>query len=493
MDRSEVVLVGMLFSPIAPLVNTMGLSILTGDVYMFLKGAVKSFLIAGVIIVVSAGISMALPFTGLPDQVASRMTPTVMDFALALLAGLITPVVLLRGSRLENLAITPILSILVFPPLVIVGYGLGAEVGKDLFGAIEGGGLLSFSANFTAMLIGVLVSQWILRLTQHKASAYIKAWKEKEIEEGELHKWFERLHLVRFLEFVGTPFARIFVLALLTAALFVPLSTTFVRVVQEYEASEVVEQLAFEAFEVENRSSILSADHIRQDSFLAVTVKVATTRYFNESDVTSFEEKVTRNLKIPVRLALIQSKGNLNFGAGITVEEGGDFLEADPSHVAHRMELVKASLQDAIQSLPVEEGLKVFAFGTEFGMDSLDMQVNLEYYAPEALTGYAENLMKLNISEKVGLPTGAIRMDWFPNQYFGEGTELAAFRDATGEIAPRYLMEKIESPELVVGLPQVDSMEAEQALWKREIRKINPAAEVTFDSSTTDQYSLRFQ
>lgn len=494
MDRSEVVLVAMLFSPIAPLVNTIGLAILTGDVYMFLKGIIKTVLMVVLIIGVACLMALALPFTGLPEQVASRMTPTVMDFGLALLGGLITPIVLLRGRRLENLAITPIVSILIFPPLIILGYAFGAGYGKDFFGELIAGGSLSFSANFTAMLIGILISLWVLRLTKHKASAYIKEWKEREIEEGELHSWFERLHLVRFLEFVGTPFARIFVLAILAAALFVPLTTTLHGLVKEYDTSEIVEKYGYANFEIENRSSILSTDHQRSDSALSVKIRVATSTYFQEDDVKVFEDEVTRELKIPVRLSLIQSQGNMNFVSGLSVESGGGaIVESDHQSMGRRLEQVRSSLSSAIETLPTADGVNVFAYNMSFGSDSADISVNLEYLAPKPLTDYAENLMQLHIAEKIGLPTGNVRMAHFPHAYSGESTDPGTYSDSTGEQSPVYILEKANNISAWVSVPAGANAEADLKIIEEQLKGLNDQVDVKLDPNSTDRYGVRFE
>ena len=143
---------------------------------------------------------------------------------------------------------------MLFPPLIAFGQGVVTGHFSDL----SFPGLLAYATNFTAMGIGSVITHWFMGFTKRKSSDKLQQWKEYEVEHGVLHTWFERLRLTHFLEYGGSIYARLAVVAFLVIALFVPLQLTINQIGTDLEMQEEFQALSNEVFEIEGRSGILS-------------------------------------------------------------------------------------------------------------------------------------------------------------------------------------------------------------------------------------------
>ena len=492
MDRSEVILVAMLFSPIAPLINTLAVSLLTGDIYMFLKGNLKVIILLLAGVVLAGLIALVTPFTGVPDEILNRIQPTILDFLLAFVGGLITPIVLLRGRRLENLAITPIISLIFFPPMVTIGYALGTGWNHQHFGQILIGGALSLSAGFTAMLIGMIITQWVLGFTTHQASDFIQKWKEREIEHGALHKWFERMRLVKFLEYVGNPFARIFVLAIMAIALVVPLQITFNNAVKDYSYKTTVEKYALQLFEIEGRSQVISTNYEAKEKQVNVLINVSTNDNFSQDEKKSFEEKVESELGVPIKLRLSESFNSL----------GTLPLTSAPStsiaSVDEQLLLVSSRIQTAMADLPPLENTRFLGFGIESGLRTGVFVIRLDYLADEPMSTNTALLVKRQLADRLGIKAKSVRLNHFPTLYFSDSPELEQFRDSSGMIPATSTFERGAGIGMTasISFPSFVPKDSSQKLmirYQRQKLAFGDSLAIRYDSTKTDRFKLSLE
>lgn len=416
MGRPEILLAAMMFAPIPSLVHTVALAVSTGDVFMFLKGQVKVITAMFVTFGIAAIISVVTPYTGIPEGSLERLTPTILDYQLSLFLGMLLPIVVIRARKIENLILTPLLALMMVPPIVRMGYEVGA--GHNSANMLNA--LLAFAASFTALMLGAILTQFALGLTKHPASDFIKQWKEQEVEHGSLHKIFERLRLVRFLEYVGNFYARITVLAILAIALFVPLQMTINNLNRDFTISTTVQGLANDHFEIVERAGILSIHtDYRKDEGVFSTVRIHTESYFTYEDIQKFEREASIAVGMPVTLRLIQTRSEINAASTTALEPTGFGQEQDlPSSLMG----LQTELEGLGSSLPgaKEIGLQVLGFRTDFVHGGTSPEIVVEYLKDEPLNHDAEVLLAADISGRMGIPAAQIGFEWLPPSFHAD-------------------------------------------------------------------------
>lgn len=443
MDSPSVVIAALLLSPVTSLFNTIANGIITGDIYIFLKGNFKFLISSLLLILLCALVTGITPFTGMTSEISERLTPHVLDFLLALVTGMILPVILLRGNKFEIMAITPVVGLLLIPPLAVVGFAFGAGTTHNIsLGQILGGGILSYAASFTAMIIGSVFSQWLLGLTRHPASSMVSEWKEKEVQEGVLHRWFERLRLVRAMETVGTFYARIIVLGILAIAVFVPLQITYNKLQEEYTIDQVLEQKSREFFEKKDGSaSVITRNFVVRNKKIELTMSVVTPENYARSYARKFEDEVEKKVGIPVNLRLVQFNSEYAGEGELSTVPGEEVREMT---ILQKMEALEADLERVENELPDFSGLEVVQLRHQHRLDEEDSELVVECFNRDGiLHPDSKAYLVSELSKRLGISPQMIHLVSIPVRYTSEDpTDLATFRDRFGLFDARKLLKK---------------------------------------------------
>ena len=429
MNNSEIVLAALLLSPITVLMNTMALSTARGDVYMFLKATYKTISAIVFGLVVAITITSLTPFMGITDVIRNGIQPTVLDFILALIAGLVLPIIVMRGKRIEIFSITPVIGFLLFPPLATVGYAIGVGSDHSFFSTVLVGGLLSFGGNFIAMLIGAVLSQFILGSSNRPTSEYIQKWHEDEVEKGILHKWFERLHLVRFMESVGTLYSRLILLALVTIAIIIPLQLTFNQIQQDYKLTQNVAELSEKYFEIEGRSHVLTTSFEKRNKKVEVNIWVATKQAFTQADIQKFKDEMMAKADVPVNLRLSQSPTE------VVGEKGSDFMveeQSDITHFTEKLEGIGADLGNVLSGMQDMNSLKIAGISTAYNPIGHHSHVVVHTISNDIINPDLERILKENISQELSIPADHVRIVRIPQNYVSNNSDLSTFYDESG-------------------------------------------------------------
>lgn len=486
MGRPEIVLAAMLFSPLTELLHTQGLAIITGDIYIFLKSSFKSLLYVIFVVGIAAFISWAVPLTGSVELGQDVTNSNVLDYALSLFTGLLLPFVLLRGRRLEILAITPFIALMLVTPLVAVGYGLTS-------GAISAylvPGLLAFASHLTAMLLGMIATQYVLGLTKHPASDFIREWKEQEVEHGALHKWFERLHLVQFLEYVGNFYARLAVLALLAVALYVPLQVTISKLSKEYDIKQTVQTLARETFEQGQRSGIWQINTEDRDGIVHAHIQIHTNQYYPAAEQKAFENKVEKQLARPFLLRLDQ----IRTGAEIGRNDPLALTSADIHADIDRVQVELFSLEHQIPGMAAID-MRIIGFRTEF-RGAGDPRVVVEVIKDGDLSPDSETLLRNRTGLLLGMSPDKISFHKFPVLYLSDSLQLEQFRAPGSDIDPVLLLGSHPRLKATLYLPAAlptDSLSAMTAYIKARHPLLADTARAKITLAPVNRYELRLR
>lgn len=459
MGRPELLFAAMLFSPITPLVHTVILAIITGDVFIFLKGNVKLTTTLLTTVFLAFLISWITPLTGLVDLEKENVNPTILDYLLSLVVGIILPILMLRNRKLEIFAITPILALMLFPPIITLGHGISSgEVFDHLIP-----GLLAFVAHFTALSIGAIATLLLLGMTRHPASEFIQKWKLQEVEHGKLHKVFERMGLQRFLGYTSNVYARVAVLGIIAIAFFVPLQITVNKLENDYEVKQTMDLLAQQYFNVEDRSAVISVKTENRDESLQTNIQVVTSAYFSTKEREDFQTLVENKLGRPfiLRLDQIPSENNQSFAPNSSNSNSnfGAWMEA------MRTEFL------AVES-DIEGGsrldMTVLGYRTEYRKVNNLPLVHVEYLRSPELSPDAAILVLEDIAAALHLPIEQVRLDRIPSYYQADSLVMEYLRPIKPAFLPHHLLEDHEELHAEVFLPNTISPDS-LVVWQRRL------------------------
>lgn len=459
MGRPEVVLAGMFFSPLTRLLHAISLAIITGDVYIFLKGNVKLALALIFILAAATFINWLTPLTGFLELSRENHAPTVLDYALSLSLGLLLPVVLLRGKRMEVMAITPLMAFMLIPPMVTVGNGIALGAFSELVLP----GILAIFANGTALTVGGLITHYLLGLTRHPASEYVRTWKEKEVEEGALHKLFERFHLIRFLEYSGNFRARVAVIGILAVVSFVPLQLTITRLGREFSVNQTVAELARETFDKTDRSGIWSISSEIENDAVRTLIRIHTEQFYTLSEQEAFIQKVSKAIDKPFIMRLDQIPSSLEQGVAPSRLGGNSVIGTADGSLALRLESLGKDLYRTEGDMPGlrDIGAVVLGYGLEFSGNEEKGKVRIELLKSGELGKDTEQLLRRDFADRLGVEPAQIRLSLTNGHFESDSLQLESFHSESGNDGPLKLLNshsQLHAQLLLPGILNADSL-----------------------------------
>lgn len=124
LNSAAVVIGAMILAPMMAPIVSLAMGVLRGDAQLQRNAAQK--IVYGVIIALlaSALLSLVFPHEPLTHEMQSRLNPTLLDLAVAVLSGIAAAYVMSYRETLQNLAGVAIAVALV-PPLAVAGVGIG--------------------------------------------------------------------------------------------------------------------------------------------------------------------------------------------------------------------------------------------------------------------------------------------------------------------------------------------------------------------------------
>ncbi len=226
-----VIIGGMLLSPVMGPILAAGLALALGDFYLGLKALLNVAASVAAVVLCAAGLVWLLPFHAVTAEILARTQPTLLELAIAILAGLAGAFISCRGGRGGGVQALPGVAIAVsfLPPLCVAGFGIGSGLNWPL---VRGGGLL-FLTNLAALVAASLLTFFAVRMDAPETRAGINDWLENQERRDRLYGALQHSFLRVLVGPVGTPPRRALILLVFLLAVLVPLRSGLVRVREE--------------------------------------------------------------------------------------------------------------------------------------------------------------------------------------------------------------------------------------------------------------------
>lgn len=413
---SPAVIIGaMLISPLMGPILATGLALAAGDFVLAIR-AISSVAISSVAAVAfSTLLVILLPFREMNAEIAARTQPNTLDLAIALFSGAVGALAMAKsrqgvGTSLPGVAI----AVALMPPLCVTGYGVGVLVTLDRvqgLAVLRGGALL-----FVTNLVAIIFTSMLVFLSLHIDGGDVLS---RVRSDPTLH---DPAVLPRHFAGIGSLPARLLIVTVTLAALFVPLKRSFDALASEIrnrQQSNALHKEALAAWEEmfgqnkkgDPRSFIDRLDMTEQKDRLRVAVRVFTTQGLTEEERAAYVQRLAHTVKRPpasIDLSVIEiPTSQYKVAAG-----KADDLAASPAVTTPGQRLTAAAgdVRRALRATALPPGVTALDAGIMVAKDVL--AVSVRYLADAPLSSDAESLIAQAVRERLDLPESEVRLEW---------------------------------------------------------------------------------
>jgi uncharacterized hydrophobic protein (TIGR00271 family) len=302
--NSPAVIIGaMLISPLMGPLMAAGLALAAGDLYLLLKSSTNLAASIVLSIVLSAAVVWLLPFHAATAEVMARTNPNLLDLGVAVFSGLAGSMAVIRSGRPGGITTLPGVAIAValMPPLCTIGFGLGSGMDKRIMG---GAGLL-FLTNLVAIVASAFVVFLLAGMNAPEVRSKLEISRQGELlAERIAHGPFARV-LINGAQLRW----RILVLAVLLAAIAVPLRRAFSQLASEAKVRGAVQNVVKGLLP---QSALVSQQ--TEVGRSGAAVRVVATESISANKIAAAEEEIQRRSgqRISLSVATIASRDELD-------------------------------------------------------------------------------------------------------------------------------------------------------------------------------------
>lgn len=419
LSSPAVVIGAMLISPLMGPIFGVGLAIALGDFYLGLKSFTNVILSSFASILLAAIITWILPFHSPTPEILTRVQPTLLDLAVAVLSGLAGAIVTCRGGSGGGVTALPGVAVAValMPPLGVVGFGIGSGWEWSI---ISGGGLL-FLTNLVAIVLSSVVVFFIVRMDITSVRGEITAWISRQEGSDVFYELVQNTPLRRVLGNVGTLPRRIGILLLFLAGVCFPLIRTFNRIVDEANTRRIVLR---NVESVIPKESLFREDvNIRPD-LVQVRLVAVLPKGFSDAERQQLENKIKaqsgHNAEVSVyavatRDELIELAERTARPAPISVET-----------IEELQRKMWLQLEPALASVWPSDRAPLLDTSISISQGSPAIRANLVYLADEDLGELGQQVIRKNLSERTGAKLLDVSFERIPSSwtfYFRSGAD----------------------------------------------------------------------
>jgi cell volume regulation protein A len=261
LNQSSIIIGAALIVPFVWPVLAAGLALAVGDVYLLLKLLIKFALVVAVVTILSALCSSLLPYNAITAEIAARTRPTILDFLVALIAGIAGAGLFSAKKRVLHYLPGALIALTLLPPLSVMGVGLSLGLDANIF---QGSALL-FTANFFAVILGAALVFAAIGMPRVSDLEFTRIWKTREFSRPAIHFAVKRLGLAYIVGRAGSLRARLIVTLVFLLALLIPLQMAFNQLRLEYRARQAISEVEKMFVLPGQSSSINSASYIQED------------------------------------------------------------------------------------------------------------------------------------------------------------------------------------------------------------------------------------
>lgn len=420
LNSSAVVIGAMLVAPLLAPVIGLALSLAVGDGKLAVQTAAIVLASTAAVILIAAALTALLPFHTITLEISARARPTTLDLVIAVFSGLVGAVVTVaRGSRLSAAIPGVAISVALIPPLAVAGFGIGAGWNGELIR----GSLLLYGANLAGIVLSGMGVFLLVGMHGHDVLETARRWHEEEPPTG-VAGWAGRVRWVRSLGVFRAPWARVGLVVAFAVALGFPLTETLTQIAREARIDRAVKDTAEDLFGIENRASILSRQIVYGNDRTQVYLQVATTQWFDPDRREAFERRASALAGEPVRLSLEQlpTRGeDLDQLAALLPGGTPRTLAAapapppapSPAGMGELLTAARMRLRQVSTELALPRDLEVIRM--EVAMtDGGRATLRLAYAAPGPLPAQAEEMLREQLVDVLGLPELDLRLTLVP-------------------------------------------------------------------------------
>jgi uncharacterized hydrophobic protein (TIGR00271 family) len=387
-ENSPAVIIGaMLVSPVMGPIMATGLALAAGDPYLGVKAIVNLLASVTVSIGFSSLVVWLLPFHSATSEIMARTNPNLLDLGIALLSGLAGSVVASRGTVAGATAIPGVaIAVALMPPLCTIGFGLGAGVNLE----IMGGAALLFLTNLVAIVASAFLVFFLVGMSSpaiHRA-----VWASSKVPAA------------RVLAVAGRLRWRVVMLAILLAAIAIPLRRAFLEVAAETTVRAAVQD---ELKQLVPPDALLSQQVSVDDAEVAIHV-ISTTRV-PESRLNEARENLIRQTGRNVQLSVeaVASKSDL---AELMrrVARPAPEPPAERTLAVMQKELVDR-VQSAIQQIWPSSDAPIRDFNVQ--LSPAGVTVDVRYQGTVDLGDIPLNMVRQSLRTSLGIPDLALNVE----------------------------------------------------------------------------------
>jgi potassium/hydrogen antiporter len=414
LNQSSIIVGAALIMPIAVPVLGAGLALAIGDIYLFLKQMLKLSLVVSVVCLICTLFSAFLPFNAVTTEIASRTKPTILDFLVALFAGMSGAALSFSSKKVLQYFPSAILALTLLPPLAVLGFGFGSDFSTEILR----GAALYFAANFFATIFGAFLVYSIIGMPETAALPAIGDWKRQELDHPIAKLIFQTLRLENVIRRTGNVSSRLIVIAVFLLALLIPLQMAFNQLNSEFRARQAISNIE-KVFDVPGRSAIINSIPYIGENEITVRIQLATNAFFASSDIKRFEERVSDRTGKPTHLDLVQSLGDIGEGKKI----GGILSPISQNRDERRPGIVEMArglegeVEKIMKTVAIPPSMAILRTRAEFGGFQDVPSFSIEYLAEVPLSEDAQVILAGQLERKMGVEKGQIHFVHVKSNY----------------------------------------------------------------------------
>lgn len=469
---SPAVIIGaMLISPLMGPIMAAGLALAAGDFILTVR-SVANIIVSSIVAVAFATLLVVLlPFREMTTEIAARTQPNTLDLVVALFSGAVAALATSKSLRGVATSIPGVaIAVALMPPLCVTGYGLGVLLTVERAQGISvlRGGALLFVTNLIAITFSSMLVFLALHVDAECVRAYIREWRRDDPGSAAVRRMLDRLAVPMALARIGSLPARLVLLVVLVAAVFVPLKRSFDalsrEIAQRHElnavqraASEVWQKRFAAGASGEARSFIDILEAKRNgDGRTALTMRVFTSRALSRDERTAYVNALAQSLRrdpATLALTLVEIPTSRYEIAARARPEPAAPVEIP---LAQQLETVRQRTAAALAETPLPSGATLL--DAPVTIRSAGAGVTLTYLASTPFGVDAQSLIIRDVRSRLGVPTARVSLRWIPQMM---SVTFTGRSTAPSELAQQQLValaqRLIEYPGLLASVSAADA------------------------------------
>lgn len=500
---SPAVIIGaMLISPLMGPIMAAGLALAAGDFILTVR-AIANVVLSCVVAVAFATLLVALlPFREMTPEIAARTHPNTLDLVVALFSGAVGSLATSKSLRGVATSIPGVaIAVALMPPLCVTGYGIGVLLTVDLpqgLSVMKGGALL-FATNLIAITFSSMLVFLALHVDASGVRARIREWRASDPESATVGRALDRLAMPKAMARIGSLPARIVILVMLIAAIFVPLARSFDALSREIARRNELNAIQREAADVwqkrfartptgDPRSYIDELEATQDDQGrTSVTMRVFTSRALSPEERRTYVGALARSLRrdsATIALTLVEIPTSRYEIATRSKPEPAAPIEVP---LDQQVDAIRSRTAAALEATPLPRGAVLLDSAITLRARTAD--VTLTYLAPTPFSADAQSLIARDVQSRLGISGARVFLRWVPQTlsvaFPGRSTAIPqAAQPQLLALAQRIA----ENPELSVAVeaPDATTRSAARAAAAVDVLRSAGVAETRIATVTAD-------